>query len=71
MSAHDTFDQTFIPQMVQAPPSAIALPALLAGLILGGWVRSWMPESVFRTVVLGVLIATSIAVIVSASGSMT
>jgi uncharacterized membrane protein YfcA len=51
--------------------SAIGLPALVAGLFLGGWVRSWMPESVFRAVVLGVLIATSIAVIVSASGSMT
>jgi uncharacterized membrane protein YfcA len=51
--------------------SAVGLPAVVVGLFLGGWVRSWMPERVFRTVVLGVLIATSVAVIVSASGSMT
>jgi uncharacterized membrane protein YfcA len=50
--------------------SAVGLPAVAAGFFLGGWVRSWMPERVFRTVVLGVLIVTSVAVIVSASGSL-
>lgn len=51
--------------------SAIGLPAVAAGFFVGGWVRSWMPDRVFRTVVLAVLIATSLAVIVSASRSMT
>lgn len=50
--------------------SAIGLPAVAAGFFVGGWVRSWMPDRVFRTVVLAVLVVTSVAVIVSASGSL-
>jgi len=50
--------------------SAIALPAVAVGLILGRWMRAWIDEEVFRTVVLAVLILTSVAVIVSASGRL-
>lgn len=50
--------------------SAIALPAVAVGLVLGRWLRLWIPEEVFRTVVLAVLILTSVAVIVSAAGEL-
>jgi len=50
--------------------SAIALPAVAVGLILGRWMRPWIAEEVFRTVVLAVLIATSVAVIISAAGEL-
>ena len=50
--------------------SAIALPAVAVGLILGRWMRAWIDEEVFRTVVLAVLILTSVAIIVSASGRL-
>ncbi len=47
--------------------SAIALPALVVGLVVGARLRATIREDLFRTVVLLVLIATSIAVILSAS----
>jgi uncharacterized membrane protein YfcA len=47
--------------------AAITLPALAAGLILGARLRAAIREEVFQTLVLLVLIATSIAVIVSAA----
>lgn len=46
---------------------AVALPALALGLMAGARLRAAIREEVFRTLVLLVLIATSIAVIVSAS----
>jgi uncharacterized membrane protein YfcA len=53
------------PDIVQT--GAITLPALVAGLVVGARVRALVREEVFRTIVLLVLVATSIAVIVSAS----
>jgi uncharacterized membrane protein YfcA len=50
--------------------SAIALPALVVGLMAGARLRATLREDVFRTIVLIVLIATSIAVIVSASAGL-
>jgi uncharacterized membrane protein YfcA len=50
--------------------SAIALPALVVGLVAGARLRATLREDVFRTIVLIVLIATSIAVIVSASAGL-
>ena len=47
--------------------SAIALPALVIGLVAGAWLRSRVHEELFRLVVLLFLILTSIGVIISAS----
>jgi uncharacterized membrane protein YfcA len=47
--------------------SAIALPALVVGLVVGAWLRYRVQGEVFRIVVLMLLILTSVGVIVSAS----
>ncbi len=47
--------------------TALALPALTIGLIAGARVRAVVRQEVFRAIVLLVLVATSIAIIVSAS----
>jgi uncharacterized membrane protein YfcA len=48
--------------------SAVALPPLAVGLLVGAWLRLRVRQEVFRVVVLAVLVCTSIGVIVSASG---
>jgi hypothetical protein len=47
--------------------SAIALPALVVGLVVGAWLRYRVREELFRLLVLLLLILSSIGVIVSAS----
>ena len=47
--------------------SAIALPAMVVGLVVGAWLRYRVPEEAFRLLVLLILILTSAGVIVSAS----
>jgi uncharacterized membrane protein YfcA len=47
--------------------SAIALPALVVGLVLGAWLRYRVREELFRLLVLMLLIFTSIGVIISAA----
>jgi len=47
--------------------SAIALPALVVGLVIGAWLRYRVREELFRLLVLMLLILTSVGVIVSAS----
>jgi uncharacterized membrane protein YfcA len=47
--------------------SAVALPPLAVGLLVGAWLRLRVQQEVFRTVVLAVLVSTSIGVIISAS----
>ena len=51
--------------------SAVALPALAVGLLAGAWLRSRVPQELFQTLVLAVLVFTSIGIIVSASGGLT
>jgi uncharacterized membrane protein YfcA len=48
--------------------SAVALPALAMGSIAGAWLRARVSSGVFQTLVLGILIASSVAVLVSTSG---
>jgi uncharacterized membrane protein YfcA len=50
--------------------SAVALPALAIGLLAGAWLRLRVPQEVFQTLVLAVLVFTGIGVIVSASGGL-
>jgi uncharacterized membrane protein YfcA len=50
--------------------TGLALPAVAAGLVAGAWLRSRVRQGLFRTVVLAVLVFTSIAVIISASGGL-
>ena len=47
--------------------SAIALPALVVGLVLGAWLRYRVREELFRLLMLLLLILSSIGVIISAS----
>lgn len=47
--------------------SAIALPALVVGLVIGAWLRYRVREELFRLLVLMLLILTSVGVIISAS----
>jgi hypothetical protein len=47
--------------------SAIALPALVIGLVVGAWLRYRVREELFRLLVLLFLILTSVGVIISAS----
>jgi uncharacterized protein len=47
--------------------SAIALPALVIGMFAGMWLKSRVPEELFRLLVLVLLILTSIGVIISAA----
>lgn len=49
---------------------AVGLPAVVAGSMLGRWTRVHVSEAVFRLVVLGVLFASSGAVLASASGAL-
>lgn len=46
--------------------SAAALPAVVAGILTGGWLRTHLNAERFRRIVLGVLIATSISVTILA-----
>jgi uncharacterized membrane protein YfcA len=46
--------------------SAIALPAMVVGLVVGAWLRYRVREEAFRLLVLLILILTSVGVIVSA-----
>jgi uncharacterized membrane protein YfcA len=48
--------------------TAVALPGMAVGLLAGTRLRSRVDPAFFRTLVLGVLVLTSIGVIVSASG---
>jgi hypothetical protein len=45
---------------------AAAAPAVLAGVFLGSWLRGYFNVEWFRRVVVGVLVLTSISVIVAA-----
>lgn len=45
-----------------------SLPALWLGLVGGRWLRSFVPEGLFRLIVLLVLLASSFAVLVAALG---
>jgi len=47
--------------------SAMALPAMAVGLVVGIWLRSRVPEETFRLLVLSILILSSVGIIVSAS----
>ncbi len=46
--------------------TAAALPAVVAGILTGGWLRTHLNPERFRRIVLGVLIATSISVTILA-----
>ena len=48
--------------------SAAALPAMAVGLGAGAWLRRHLDAQRFRAVVVGVLIATSLTVVLSATG---
>lgn len=48
--------------------SAVALPAVVLGLVAGAWLRRRLDPDRFRTVVIGVLMMTSLAVLVSTAG---
>jgi uncharacterized membrane protein YfcA len=50
--------------------TAVALPGLALGLLVGARLRSRVQPKLFRTLVLAVLVLTSIGVIVSASGEL-
>ena len=51
-----------------AGTAAVALPAMVLGLVAGIWLRARVDEELFRTLVLVVLVLSSIAVIISATG---
>jgi len=50
--------------------TAVAIPGLVLGLLVGTRLRSRVQPKLFRTLVLAVLVVTSIGVIVSASGEL-
>jgi uncharacterized membrane protein YfcA len=50
--------------------SGVALPALALGLLAGAWLRSRVPQEVFQTLVLAVLVLAGIGVMISASGDL-
>ncbi len=50
--------------------TAVGLPAAVAGSLVGLWARSHVSEGLFRLVVLGVLVASSGAVLASAAGAL-
>ena len=50
--------------------SAAALPAMALGSLAGRWARTRVPEELFRLLVLGVLFASSGAVLASAAGAI-
>ena len=46
--------------------TAAAVPAVVAGILTGGWLRTHLNPERFRRIVLGVLVVTSISVTVLA-----
>jgi len=50
--------------------SAVASPAVILGAFVGARVRAQVSERSFRAVVLAILIASSIAVLLSATGAL-
>jgi uncharacterized membrane protein YfcA len=49
---------------------AVALPALVVGLLLGRWVRTWLPLRWFRLVTLALLTGTSLVAFIGAAVSI-